>query len=200
MDKRCNCIFLLFFIFTVVMFGCSYSKPAPLEDGIRLRYKFKGMEGGLFCDLIFTKTGNGYFEVTVDGSEENIPIEYFIKPHEKDGKIIVNKFMKRRNGKPLEIGTNGPLWLPSNKRKKGGNVGIDLSMSAAVTDKIENWNGWKVYVVEASVFRGAVSGTWYYEVETGFLVGCNTKSVASEMLSIDDSPTMILVDSNVDGL
>jgi len=200
MTKRCNRIFLPLFIFTVVSFGCSYSKPAPLEDGMHLRYKFKGMEESTFCDLTFTETRNGYFEVTVDVSEENIPSKYFIKPHEKDGKIIVNKFMKRRNGKPLEIETCGPLWLPPNKRKKGENVGIDLALSGAVTDKIENWNGWKVYIVEASAFRGAISGTWYYEVETGFLVGCHTKSVASEMLSFDDSPTMILVNSNVDGL
>ncbi len=69
-----------------------------------------------------------------------------------------------------------------------------------VSDKVENWNGWKVYIVEASVFRGAVSQTWYYEVETGFLVGSNAKTVISEMLSTDESPTMILANSNIDGL
>ena len=108
--------------------------------------------------------------------------------------------MKRRSGKPFQIGTYGPLWLPPHKMKKGKNTGVDLIVGGTVTDKKENWNGRKVYVVEASAFRGAVSGTWYYEVETGFLVGCNTKTVISEMLSTDESPTMILVDSNIDGL
>lgn len=200
MTRKCNCIFFLFFILTIMVIECSFSKPAPLKDGIHLRYKFKGMEEGHFCDLIFTKISNGNFEVTVDVPEEYILSEHFVKPHEKDGKIIVNKFMKRRSGKPLQIGTYGPLWLPSHKMEKGKNIGVDLIVGGMVSDKVENWNGWKVYIVEASAFRGAVSQTWYYEVETGFLVGSNAKTVISEMLSTDESPTMILADSNIDGL
>jgi hypothetical protein len=38
------------------------------------------------------------------------------------------------------------------------------------------------------------------KVETGFLVGSNAKTVISEMLSTDESPTMILADSNIDVL
>ena len=105
----------------LVISGCAYFEPAPLKDGMHLSYKVKGMNGT--CDITFTEIKSGRFEVTVSVSDDYVSSAYFIKPNEEDNKIIVDRYMKRRNGKPLEFENFGPLWCPPSQRKKGKNIG-----------------------------------------------------------------------------
>ncbi len=202
-NKKCTghfcqtCITAFLFI-AVILSDCSFG-PAPISDGLHLRYKLNTMGEECFFDLIFSKTGNGRFNIAVTVTSEYYSRDTFIKPHEKDGKIIVNKFMKRRNKKPLEIGEWGPLWIPPNKRKVGTNLGVDFTFSGTITDKTEKWKNWNVYAVAVTMLSGAISSTWYYEVKTGFLVGCVNTNLAIEMLG-NQPPGLLLVGSNITGL
>ena len=62
-----------------------------------------------------------------------------------------------------------------------------------------DWKKWKVYAVEATIFRGAFSGTWFYDTTTGFLVGHEKKTVATSFFT-KTPPYWILTDSNIEGI
>ncbi|MBU0468570.1 MAG: hypothetical protein KKF78_06690 [Candidatus Omnitrophica bacterium] len=189
--------FLIIYLFCISLFfvGCSSRTPSSIFDGAYLKYKIDSD----YLTINFTKVSNKYFEVSLVSSDEKMLVNNFVKTNKEDGKVLVDRFMKRRDGKLLELkGVIGPVWVPEKFRKKGSNEGIDLIFSAVQTDEIREWRSTQVYAVTASLFRGAVSGTWYYDVKSGVLVGCNAKTVMSEFLSSgEDEPALILIETNI---
>ncbi|HBG62338.1 MAG: hypothetical protein A2Y03_02645 [Omnitrophica WOR_2 bacterium GWF2_38_59] len=192
--------YLLIFVFCISLFvmGCSRRAPSPIFDGAYLKYKLDSE----YLTVKFSKVNNKYFEIGFNFSNENMLVDNFVKTDQNDGKVLVDRFMKRRDGKLLMLkGVIGPVWLPENFRKKGSNEGIDLIFSAVQTDEMRKWKSVQVYAITASLFRGAISGTWYYDERSGFLVGCNAKTVISEFLSSgEDDPTLVLIETNITGV
>ncbi len=136
-----------------------------------------------------------YFEVSVNDPKGLLGRPFAIS-RKKDGKILVDKFMRNRDGRPFEVEMLGPMWVSARTRGKGGRASIDSMFSAATTDEIKKWKKWDAYVVEAAAFRGAISGTWYYDTKTGFLVGLERKNVVTSFLTAHP-PYWILEDTNI---
>ena len=195
---------LLFFAVLLILIsgGCAYLTPAPIEDGSYLTYEYELPasyigEGYRFrFTITFTEAKRGKYEVTVGCSDQQLAGK-IIKPHKKDGKIFVNRAMQRRGRKLLLLEDFGPLWVPPSAQVEGSGEGIDLIFFGRTTDEITQWNKWRVYVINASIFRGALSGTWYYDTKTGFLVGFTSKTIA---MSDYEAPRLILISTNIANL
>ena len=165
--------------------GCSFfGEQAPLSDGLYLNYDFAGS----VIRVTFSEIDANKFYATLSfGSEAETLSEH----SSVENKKIVDKKLKTENGTPYEAGSLGPLWIPPSSVKKGGSAHGD-SIS-----EIREWKGWEVGVVKASFGRGALRGEWYYEKNTGFLVGGMR---ASAMDAEDGGTTFTLDDSNLAGL
>ncbi|MGD2278739.1 MAG: hypothetical protein PVH45_01425 [Candidatus Omnitrophota bacterium] len=184
-------------VFSVFSSGCGDFALAPLKDGSYLKYEFRSKEFTGSCKIVFNEISATYFEVSVE-DPQGLLGRPFARPG-RDGKVLVNRMMKRRGGRPLEFDELGPVWVPPATRRKGGRAGIDMVFSGTFEDKIADWKKWKVYAVEATIFRGAFSGTWYYDTTTGFLVGHEKKTVATSFFT-KTPPYWILTGSNIEGL
>ncbi|MFQ5952037.1 MAG: hypothetical protein ACE5JK_01350 [Candidatus Omnitrophota bacterium] len=190
---------LILLTFSLSVFaGCVSFAPAPIKDGAYLKYELRSKDFTGSCKIVFKQVNNTYFEVIAD-DPDGLLGRPFAKPNRRDGKVMVNRWMKRRGGRPLELEQLGPIWVPPAERARGGRAGIDLVFSGTFEDEITQWKGWEVYKVTATIFRGAFSGTWYYDRTTGFLVGHERKTVATSFFT-KTPPYFILIDSNIEGL
>jgi hypothetical protein len=178
--------------------GCGGFIPAPLKDGAYLKYQLRSKDFSGSCKLTFKRVNNTYFEVIAD-DPKGILGSPFAKPNPKDGKVMVNMWMKRRNGRPLELDQLGPIWIPPSERAKGGRASVDFVFSGTFEDELKKWKRWEVYAVTATIFRGAFSGTWYYDRTTGFLVGHEKKTAVTSFFT-KTPPYWILTGSNIEGL
>lgn len=145
----------------------------PLDDGLYFKYDFEGSE----ISVTFEKIDKSKFRaITSPGG----------------GKEIVDRKLKTPDGRVFELGLIGPIWIPPNSVKVGGNAHGDR------IDETKQWKGWDIGVVRASFGAGgAVRGEWYYEKTTGFLVG-GSKSTA---LSMDgEAANFVLVETNLPDL
>ena len=185
-----------------IISGCANLAPAPIEDGSYLTYEFaqpnpfQGGKTSYRFTIKFTETESGMFEVTVDFVDNAYAYE-IIKPHKKDGKVMVNQAMRRRDGKELLLENIGPLWVPTSSQQEGTRKGVDFVFFGTTSDEIKQWKKWQVYVVNASVFRGAISGSWFYDTKTGFLAGFTQKTAG---MFDYEAPTVTLIDSNIENL
>jgi len=189
-----------FIIAVVAISGCSLLKmlvPAPIEDGSYLEYKLSQAQYKDKARITFKEVKTGYYEVLVDDPGGILGC-WYVPPNEKDNKIIVSKYMKRRSGAMLEVGQIGPIWVPISEREKGGKYSVDFTFSATTYDEVKQWKTWKVYAVTASIFRGAIEGTWYFDTKTGFLVRSQLKTVIASFFG--GAPYLELVDTNIKGL
>ena len=120
---------------------------APLKDGLYLSYDF----GGSKRRVTFTEISKNKFRATITpGNKEK----------------IVNTRLKTDSGGIYEVGLLGPLWIPPSSVKVGGNAHGDRVV------EVKHWKRWDVGIVKASFgIGGALQGEWYYEKNTGFLVG-----------------------------
>ena len=82
--------------------------------------------------------------------------------------LIVDKYLKSAKGRLLIWGEATQLWLPADSRKVGAR-----SPGSGMGDvtEVKRWKEWEVAVISAKVAGGFLQGTWYYDVETGFIVG-----------------------------
>jgi hypothetical protein len=104
--------------------------------------------------------------------------------------VIVDKRLKIVHGAPYEAGIRGPVWIPAASAKKGGNAHGDT------VSEVRKWKGWEVGVVKASFGAGApLRGEWYYEKNTGFLVGGLRSSVMDDE---DEGSYFFLKDTNLE--
>jgi len=165
--------------------GCSgFGEQAPLSDGLYLNYDYGGssirvMFSGIDADTFYATLSTGS---EVDSDPEDVS---------DDSKTIVNRKLRTERGTVYEAGILGPLWIPPSAVKDGGRAHGD-----EVTE-VREWNGWEVGVVRASFGQGALSGEWYYDKETGFLVG----GMRASIMNADEGGTVfILDDSNLASL
>lgn len=172
-------------LFIGFLSGCSFfGEQAPLEDGLFLSYDFAGS----IIRVTFSEIDTDKFYATLTfGTDE----KSFSNQASAKNRKIVNKKLKTERGTVYEAGSLGPIWIPSSSVKKGGNAHGDPIR------EVKEWNGWEVGMVKASFGRGALRGEWYYDKDTGFLVGGMRASV---MDAEDGGTFFILDDSNLDSL
>lgn len=140
-----------------------FGEKAPIEDGLFLSYDFSGS----IIRVTFSEIDGDQFYATLSfGSDEGV------SDHSSpENRKIVDKRLKKENGAVYEAGLLGPIWIPSSSVKKGGNAHGDS------VSEVKKWKGWEVGVVKASFGMGAFKGEWYYEKNTGFLLGGLRSSV-----------------------
>jgi hypothetical protein len=162
--------------------GCSgFGEEAPLSDGLYLNYDC----GGSTIRVTFSEIDADSFSATLSfGVEEDSgPDSVSAQTRE-----IVNRKLKTDRGTVYEAGILGPLWIPSSAVKKGGNAHGDEVI------EVREWEGWDVGVVKADFGQGALRGEWYYDTNTGFLVG----GMRATIMNADEGGTVfVLVDSNL---
>ena len=160
--------------------GCSIFSQAPLEDGLYLVYDYAGST----IKVTFKEIGKGQFKATVS-------------PAGIQKEEIVDKKLMTDDGRIYEIEPLGPLWIPSSSVRVGGDAHGDS------VKEVKHWRKWDVGVVKASFgMGGALTGEWYYEKTTGFLVGGSKTSALQTMLSDEGSgaTTFVLRRTNLEGL
>jgi hypothetical protein len=148
--------------------GCSFFAQAPLRDGLYLSYDYEGTT----IRVTFTEKSKKHFSVTVEtGTAE----EMITRIPRDDKQVIVDLQLKTDRGAIFELASLGPLWIPAKNVKVGGNAHGDSIVA------VKEWQGWQIGVVKASFgVGGALRGEWYYEKNTGFLVGGNKSTIISE--------------------
>lgn len=171
--------------YILLLTGCSFfGEQASLEDGLYLSYDFAGSK----IRVTFTEIDeNQYYASLTFGSDKND----FSELANVENRKFVNKKLKTERGTVYEAGSLGPVWIPPSSVKKGGNAHGDK------ISEVRKWNGWDVGVVQADFGRGALRGEWYYEKNTGFLVGGMRASVMDDT---DGGTFFILEDSNLANL
>lgn len=147
-------------LFCLIMAGCSFISDPPVYNGLYLKY-WDGTSNG--CRISFEEIDGNLFSVTMSPSSGTfLPDGYYNK------ELIVNKYLKSAKGRLLIWGEAIQLWLPAGSRKVGARPpggGMD-----DITE-VKRWKEWEVAVINAKVAGGFLQGTWYYDVETGFIVG-----------------------------
>ncbi len=134
----------------------SMTRPqAPLKDGLCLTYDYAGST----MRVTFGELSRNKFRVTVSpGNEEK----------------VVDRRLRSKRGAVYDAEVLGPLWIPPGSVKVGGSAHGERVI------EVKRWKNWDVGVVKASFGAGAaLRGEWYYETNTGFLVGGNRTTAVS---------------------
>ena len=165
----------------VCSLGCSSSnEEAPLADGLELRYEW-GFDGeAVLFNVTVRRDGGDHFLLDIEGDDE--------EDVTGGGKIRIDRFFKTEKGQLAALAEH-PLWLPPSLREPGAKVVPDGSI--CIRSKERTWKGWNVLVAGGSSVLRTVE--WYYEKETGFLVGTHVERMGSNM-------RLTLVETNVPGL
>jgi hypothetical protein len=179
MKKKLKRYNLYFYLILSIIFtqGCETKiSKSPFFDGLYLTYhekigtppkvierettyKFRLLENNNFEIILtaYSKVGEGLTEKALVG------------PYSKEskGKLIIDQ-----NGKIKEVierfdvyakGINIDIWLPENKRRKGV-----ITFKFWKVKDCRHWRRWDVWVVSP---LGMPITRYYYDVNTGFLVG-----------------------------
>ncbi|MFC1498275.1 hypothetical protein ACFLS1_07390 [Verrucomicrobiota bacterium] len=147
-------IFILIIVIAVLWVAPSILSPqAPLKDGLYLSYDY----GGSTIRVTFKEISKNQFRATISPG---------------NSQKVVNRRLKTTDDRVYELGLIGPLWIPPSSVKVGGKA------HGSRVVEVKRWKKWDVGVVKASFGIGAaLRGEWYYEKNTGFLVG-GSKSTA----------------------
>jgi hypothetical protein len=183
---------LMFLGFTAIMLclwmGCSkfneFLEHAPIEDGAYLSYAF---DNGTWVSIEFSEKDSNQYHAAAKNEyedEETSEIE-----SSTISRVLVDRNLKKENGYPYDAEVLGPLWTPPSSIKEGGTI------HGTYIDAIKKWEMWNVGVIKASFGRGAITGTWYYDQKTGFLVGGHLTTVIDEK-----GESFVLDDSNIGSL
>jgi hypothetical protein len=159
-------------------------EEAPIEDGAYLSYAF---DNGAWITVYFSDKGSGRYDATANNEYEDEETSEIISS--PMGNVSVDKRLKKENGYPYDAEVLGPLWTPPSSIKEGG------SIHQTPIDGIKKWKDWNVGVIKASFGKGAITGTWYYDQRTGFLVGGRKATVMDE-----NGENFVLDDTNLESL
>jgi len=171
-------ILILILVIGGLWFAYSVLRPkAPLKDGLYLSYDY----GGSPIRVTFSEISKNKFWAAVSPG---------------DNQQVVNKRLITTGGRVYDAELLGPLWIPPSSVKVGGNAHGDRVV------EVKRWQRWDVGVVKATFGAGgALRGEWYYEKNTGFLVGGKKSSVLSTVLSGKGGDThFVLIKSNLENL
>jgi hypothetical protein len=147
------------FYIILVLIGCGGNGKPVEQKELYLEYQI-GMTG--VCRILFEMTEGKYYKVTFDPPDCSLRPEGYRKGKE----LFVDKNLQPRDGGLLTWGEAVFIWLPENKRKVGSHLTAGGHFEVS---RREKWREWEVAVVDAVV--GILKGTWYYDIETGYLVG-----------------------------
>jgi hypothetical protein len=168
--------------------GCSklneFFEQAPIEDGLYLSY---ASGEGTWITVDFSKKSSDQFYATTKNEYEDEETSEVISSN--ISRVLVDKHLKKENGYPFDAEVLGPLWTPPSSIKEGGTI------HGTYIDEIKKWKDWNVGVIKASFGRGAVTGQWYYDQKTGFLVGGQMATVIDEK-----GDNFVLDDTNLESL
>lgn len=133
--------------------GGNLGEPG-VTDGLTLKYQV-GEEW--YCQVSFEAIDDKYFKVNLD------PPDCSVKPDVgSGGEMVVDGWLRLKDGRTPQWGEAVYLWLPEFRRTVGKHGAMEVSRTG-------EWGGWSVAIVEGSF--GILSGVWYYDLKTGFLVG-----------------------------
>jgi hypothetical protein len=182
MNIRKTLLACLALLSTLCSPGCTpQQEEAPLVDGLQLKYKWSMGTDDVFCDITVKRVDGDHFllnlETTKKGSKKK-------KGHSE---IRVDRFFRKESGELATL-VSHPIWLPSYSRTPGTSVVDDGSIK--IRDQ-KTWEGRDVWVARGGSILGSVQ--WYFEKDTGFLVGTHAESMGSGM-------TIKLVKTNASGL
>jgi hypothetical protein len=180
------------FALTILVFsflsGCSmvfeFFEKAPIEDGSYVSYY---CSEGYWVTVDFSKISGDQFYAYMETEYEDEALAELQTSNPVRDKV--NKRLKKENGFPYDAEILGPMWTPPSSVKQGGTI------HGSYIDEVKKWEDWEVGVIKASFGRGAITGTWYYDKETGFLVGGSLATVMDV-----DANEFVLVDTNIDSL
>src|SRR5262249_35865064 len=79
-------------------------------------------------------------------------------------------------GKPIKQHFIGQIWLPPAARQINANT-----RTGDIQEMRPKWNRWAVFVVEG---YGATKGQFFFEANTGFLVGANIPTSAGTQSAV----------------
>jgi hypothetical protein len=168
--------------------GCSklneFFENAPINEGLYLSYSFGN---GTWVTVDFSKISSDRFYASSKTEYEDDESSEITSS--EPVRVIVDKQVKKENGYPYDAEVLGPLWTPPSSIRQGG------SIHGTYIDEIKKWKQWNVAVIKASFGRGAVTGQWYYDQRTGFLVGGQMATVMDEK-----GDNFELDDTNLDSL
>ena len=166
-------LFPCFFLF-MMMSGCSGSSEPAVFDGLYLKYRIGTSSS---CRISFDKISRNRFKVIME------PYNYSLCPGGyQDGKeLIVDKFLRPAKKRLLSWGEAVLIWLPADTRKTGSRLHVGGLDSIS---EVKHWKEWEVAVITAQIGGGFLTGTWYYDVKTGFLVGMEKEFAGDKNLII----------------
>ncbi len=152
--------------------ACS-SGPPPVFDGLYLDYEIPGSDSG--CRISFAADEKDLFRVTFDPPTCGLRPDAFLT-----GPPLVDSYLRSADGTKILWGEATFIWRSKKDRKKGS--GLDDIR------EIKRWRNWETGVVRANI--ALLRAAWYYDLETGFLVGME------KALADTPSPVYILKDTN----
>lgn len=190
-------LFIILF-FNLLVLGCQErSESAPFFDGLHLKYyevfgNTQNPEEVFWTrdiDYRFKHLEDGNYHVSqkvITQREKKLRENIEPTPYPQVGKDLTldRKGIVLKGGDTVNFIKGYPsyLWLPLNKRKKGAEI---LEGIREIEGKIE-WEKREVWSA-----KGVSGDKYYYDVETGILIG-------SEFLP--DKIKMILTDTNLSAL
>ena len=160
------------------------SEEAPIDGGTFLVYDIDGS----MMRLTFSPAAEDEFSTSLEYADEHGKFGTEELPATQGD--TVDAHMRTADGQVFELASLGPLWVPPSEVHQGGRA-----HGTRIGD-VRRWEKWDVGVVTAAVGM-ALRGEWYYDTQTGFLVG-GTKSTA--VSGPGQGSVFTLTDSNLPDL
>lgn len=188
-----------FIVLSIIVFlncsGCQKKNKeiAPFFDGLYFKYRVITISGNSE-DLFTIKEVDRGYEVILDefygshnvGETVNhiVDIYGFIKEEPTRTRKASKKIKKLKDLKGRRI----HIWIPPEELNIGNIFKTSFLRGSCRVIEQTTWEGWDVWVL-----KDIAGNKCFYDVETGFLVGSQSITVA-----IVGSVKIILIDTNVD--
>ena len=197
LGKKHFLIFLVI-IFSIALTGCLNDKePVPFFDGLLLEYKVKysmSLASVSYMQVYKIRAVHDGFKVIrysgsdgKDTDEEIIDSYGKIKKETSIGSFLYSLVFDSNKFKEHFKDKFSSLWIPTNKIQIGDKID-----SGTITRK-EHWREWEVLVLNAP---WPFSMGFYYDVDTGYLVGSKLNSrMKSEQVLVNTNAEIAVEDN-----
>jgi len=166
----------------VVAWRANSGEEAAITAGTYLVYDVSGST----MRLMFSPAEGDRFSTTMEYANDD---GTFGGDEPSNPGTAVDTRLRTPSGGSFELGLLGPLWVPPSNVREGG------SAHGTRVSEVRQWEAWEVGVVTASVgIGGALRGEWYYDTQTGFLVG------GMRGTAVTEGQVFTLTASNLPGL
>ena len=188
MLKRNNLFVILFFVLFFNL-GCPQKEkgePAPFFNELYFKYK-EGTIGNNYIMYRLNEIGSKYEIIKEDISptfpgttKYMVDLWGFIKKAP-----IVTRTKRKWTKSKSWIGTRIGIWLPTSELLAGNKLTTSIIGKCRVEEKTI-WEKWEVWLL-----KDGLGNEYYYDVKTGFWVGCNIHNISG-------GKKTILIDTNAD--